>query len=27
MKAFGYGISLDIEKLKYAAFDQNQTPE
>jgi ribosome-dependent ATPase len=27
MMAFGYGISFDVENLKYAAFDQDQTPE
>ena len=27
MIAFGYGISFDVENLKYAAFDQDQTPE
>jgi ribosome-dependent ATPase len=27
MVAFGYGISFDIENLKYAAYDQDQTPE
>ena len=27
MFAFGYGISFDIEHLKYAAFDQDDTPE
>ena len=27
MLAFGYGITFDIENLKYAAFDQDQTPE
>jgi ribosome-dependent ATPase len=25
--AFGYGISLDVEHLRFAAFDQDQTPE
>jgi ribosome-dependent ATPase len=25
--AFGYGITFDVENLKYAAFDQDQTPE
>lgn len=24
---FGYGISFDVEKLQYAVFDQDQTPE
>src|SRR5262249_27429135 len=27
MIAFGYGISLDVEHLRFAAFDQDQTPE
>ncbi|SFK64076.1 ribosome-associated ATPase/putative transporter RbbA [Methylocapsa palsarum] len=27
MMAFGYGISFDVENLKYAAFDQDQTQE
>ncbi|MGO9722483.1 MAG: ABC transporter permease, partial [Methylocella sp.] len=27
MIACGYGISFDVENLKYAAFDQDQTPE
>lgn len=27
LMAFGYGISFDVENLKYAAFDQDQTPE
>ncbi|WP_395664340.1 ribosome-associated ATPase/putative transporter RbbA [Methylocella sp.] len=27
MLAFGYGISFDVENLKYAAFDQDRTPE
>jgi ribosome-dependent ATPase len=27
MIAFGYGISFDVENLKYAAFDQDQTPQ
>ncbi|ACK52672.1 ABC transporter related [Methylocella silvestris BL2] len=27
MMAFGYGISFDVENLKYAAFDQDRTPE
>ncbi|WOJ90423.1 ribosome-associated ATPase/putative transporter RbbA [Methylocapsa polymorpha] len=27
MMAFGYGISFDVENLKYAAFDGDQTPE
>ena len=27
MLAFGYGISLDVEDLAYAAFDQDQTRE
>ena len=27
MAAFGFGISFDIENLKYAAFDQDNTPE
>jgi ribosome-dependent ATPase len=27
MLAFGYGISFDIENLKMAAFDQDQTPQ
>ena len=27
MVAFGYGITFDVENLKYAAFDQDQTPE
>jgi ribosome-dependent ATPase len=27
MLAFGFGISFDVEDLKYAAFDQDQTPE
>ena len=27
MMAFGYGITFDVENLKYAAFDQDQTPE
>jgi ribosome-dependent ATPase len=26
MLAFGYGITFDVENLKYAAFDQDQTP-
>jgi ribosome-dependent ATPase len=26
MFAFGYGITFDVENLKYAAFDQDQTP-
>jgi ribosome-dependent ATPase len=25
--AFGFGITFDVENLKYAAFDQDQTPE
>src|SRR5215471_5980621 len=25
--AMGYGITFDVENLKYAAFDQDQTPE
>ena len=27
MLAFGYGITFDVENLKYAALDQDQTPE
>ncbi len=27
MAAFGFGISFDIENLKFAAFDQDNTPE
>src|SRR5215469_15621443 len=27
MFAFGYGITFDVENLKYSAFDQDQTPE
>ena len=27
MFAFGYGITFDVENLRYAAFDQDQTPE
>jgi ribosome-dependent ATPase len=27
MVAFGYGISLDVEHLRFSAFDQDQTPE
>jgi ribosome-dependent ATPase len=27
MVAFGYGITFDVENLKYAAFDQDRTPE
>ena len=27
MLALGYGITFDVENLKYAAFDQDQTPE
>jgi len=27
MIAFGYGLTFDVENLKYAAFDQDQTPE
>ena len=27
MFALGYGITFDVENLKYAAFDQDQTPE
>jgi ribosome-dependent ATPase len=27
MIAFGYGITFDVENLKFAAFDQDQTPE
>ena len=27
MLAFGYGITFDVENLKFAAFDQDQTPE
>src|SRR5262245_12101413 len=27
MIAFGYGISLDVEGLRFAAFDQDRTPE
>ena len=27
MVAFGYGITFDVENLKYAAYDQDQTPE
>jgi ribosome-dependent ATPase len=27
MFAMGYGITFDVEHLKYAAFDQDQTPE
>ena len=27
MFAFGYGITFDVENLKYAAFDQDRTPE
>jgi ribosome-dependent ATPase len=27
MAAFGYGISFDIDNLKFAAFDQDDTPE
>ena len=26
MVAFGYGITFDVENLKYAAFDQDNTP-
>src|SRR6516225_8776235 len=26
MMAFGYGITFDVENLKYAAFDQDNTP-
>ena len=27
MLAFGFGISFDIENLKMAAFDQDQSPQ
>src|SRR5919198_6034955 len=27
MFAFDYGITFDVENLKFAAFDQDQTPE
>jgi ribosome-dependent ATPase len=27
MIAFGYGISLDVEHLRFASFDQDRTPE
>ena len=27
MLAFGYGITFDVENLKYAAFDEDRTPE
>ena len=27
MLAMGYGITFDVENLKYAAYDQDQTPE
>ncbi|NLS07739.1 ribosome-associated ATPase/putative transporter RbbA [Rhizobium sp. P32RR-XVIII] len=27
MIAFGYGITFDVENLKFAAFDQDRTPE
>ncbi|WP_095052437.1 ribosome-associated ATPase/putative transporter RbbA [Pseudomonas sp. Irchel s3b2] len=27
MVIFGYGISLDVEKLAFAAYDQDQTPQ
>jgi ribosome-dependent ATPase len=27
MIAFGYGISFDVENLRFAAFDQDRTPE
>jgi ribosome-dependent ATPase len=27
MLAFGYGITFDVENLKFAAFDQDRTPE
>ncbi len=27
MLAFGYGITFDVENLKFAAFDEDQTPE
>ncbi len=27
MIVFGYGITFDVENLRYAAFDQDQTPE
>jgi ribosome-dependent ATPase len=27
MIAFGYGISLDVEHLRFGAFDQDRTPE
>lgn len=27
MIVFGYGITFDVEDLKYAAFDQDQTPQ
>jgi ribosome-dependent ATPase len=27
MLAFGYGISLDVENLRFGSFDQDQTPE
>jgi ribosome-dependent ATPase len=27
MLAFGYGITFDVENLRYAAFDQEQTPQ
>jgi ribosome-dependent ATPase len=27
MLAFGYGISFDVENLKFAAFDRDRTPE
>ena len=26
MFAMGYGITFDVENLKYAVFDQDQTP-
>src|SRR5262249_34917525 len=27
MLAFGYGISLDVENLRFGSFDQDRTPE
>src|SRR5262249_56059931 len=27
MLAFGFGITFDVENLKFAAFDQDETPE
>ena len=27
MFAMGYGITFDVEDLKFAAFDQDRTPE